>query len=884
VAQVALNALKADVVNTDKEGDIIVEGVVTIPGKITYNKVEDDSVNYNGADPGTNDAKYQQLCEKLYEDKLTFTAAGEPDNFGRSASAWKFDGEEIIKVADKANRSYIGGVKTGTIYSNLGLSTKIEATNEIKVYEDGADVTASYSSSTANDIQKDGDTKYGTDGQTVEVFYNKDAADDTTKVTICIINTYLGIVTDDDVVEDDKDGVEITLYGSGAADTYFYETSLYQKGDVLLVNVGRNADDEYVIEAILGEPETVSGSVTRIGKDDDLTISGKKYPQAAQFSGADNDVIEGIDTINTTNVAISSDATYTLYLDQNGNYLAAVEDENANVTTDLVYVFSVTGGTVISGNKAEYSMFATVVRMDGTVETVPVGPKSNDPESINSTAVTAAQTTYMKGKLVDLTYDEDEDEYTIDEAADYTSTDLNCTAELKADSKYAKLDGSTNSYLNSKTVYLFVTADDEDTTKVDKVERYVGGVDFATTDVSGVFAKDGSNADYVVFLDGYTSAEKDIVYISDTASQGSEENGILFKGYRDGGNKEDLVPVYSVYDEGGSSYDTATTSTSIPVGLYEYTLTSKDGMKLKALKAADGFYDGKTVNSVNNGMIDVEDVTDPCDASNVKIVDLTDASDAAENAYGRKVSTLSALKTVVDKKTGDDPTYTVTVDIYVNDDDEVLGLFITNIAEGQGGGATGVTITTANGNIAAVTGTSGAYTVEVPNAPVTAGDSFNVKVKCTSVDGANTNGEIVTVTYNSISKKVLFTAANTTGVDVSFTCAAGQTAVTASVAKANKVTLSNQNATINAATGTNGAYTVELTPVDPVETTEFTVTVKCTSVDGNNTNGETVTVTYNGEEKAVKFTTADATGQTVKFTAVSGQTNVTASVAATPAP
>ena len=43
VAQVALNALKADVVNTDKEGDIIVEGIVTIPGKITYNKVEDDT-------------------------------------------------------------------------------------------------------------------------------------------------------------------------------------------------------------------------------------------------------------------------------------------------------------------------------------------------------------------------------------------------------------------------------------------------------------------------------------------------------------------------------------------------------------------------------------------------------------------------------------------------------------------------------------------------------------------------------------------------------------------------------------------------------------------------------------------------------------------------
>ena len=70
VAQVALNALKADVVNTDKEGDIIVEGIVTIPGKITYNKVEVNEAGYNGALSGSNDYKYQQLCEKLYEDDL----------------------------------------------------------------------------------------------------------------------------------------------------------------------------------------------------------------------------------------------------------------------------------------------------------------------------------------------------------------------------------------------------------------------------------------------------------------------------------------------------------------------------------------------------------------------------------------------------------------------------------------------------------------------------------------------------------------------------------------------------------------------------------------------------------------------------------------------
>ena len=64
VAQVALNALKADVVNTDKEGDIIVEGIVTIPGKITYTKVEVNERGYTGnADNASHDYKYQQLCE-----------------------------------------------------------------------------------------------------------------------------------------------------------------------------------------------------------------------------------------------------------------------------------------------------------------------------------------------------------------------------------------------------------------------------------------------------------------------------------------------------------------------------------------------------------------------------------------------------------------------------------------------------------------------------------------------------------------------------------------------------------------------------------------------------------------------------------------------------
>ena len=97
---------------------------------------------------------------------------------------------------------------------------------------------------------------------------------------------------------------------------------------------------------------------------------------------------------------------------------------------------------------------------------------------------------------------------------------------------------------------------------------------------------------------------------------------------------------------------------------------------------------------------------------------------------------------------------------------------------------------------------------------------------------------------------------------------------------AEKVTLVNKNASIAADTGKAGAYTVELSDAEVEVGKDFTVTVKCGSVDGNNTNGEVVTVTYNSEDKTVEFTGVDNTGKSVTFTAVKGATDVTASVAA----
>ena len=55
-------------------------------------------------------------------------------------------------------------------------------------------------------------------------------------------------------------------------------------------------------------------------------------------------------------------------------------------------------------------------------------------------------------------------------------------------------------------------------------------------------------------------------------------------------------------------------------------------------------------------------------------------------------------------------------------------------------------------------------------------------MKCSSVDGNNASGEVVTVTYSGEGKTVEFTGADNTGKTVTFTAVKGATDVTASVA------------------------------------------------------------------------------------------------------
>jgi hypothetical protein len=108
--------------------------------------------------------------------------------------------------------------------------------------------------------------------------------------------------------------------------------------------------------------------------------------------------------------------------------------------------------------------------------------------------------------------------------------------------------------------------------------------------------------------------------------------------------------------------------------------------------------------------------------------------------------------------------------------------------------------------------------------------------------------------------------------------ASNKDAATSNFGAVSTLTLTNSNATIAASAGNNGAYTVALSTTTPEVGAPFTVTVTCSSVDAANANGETVTVTYNSVDYTHTFTAAGTHQFTI--TAVSGQTAVTAAVAA----
>ena len=402
-AQMAFQTLTATMVKYDNAGTSIDLGN---GGSININpsKAEPVKVTKAGGYLTAENDEYVQFCEKYFS-KLTLNAKGN-DAFGRPANVWTYDKDEVGTYAVAADASYTDEVKSGTLYTDLGLS-KATAASVVVDGDDAADFS----------IKKSGSTKTGGKGVLTEAFVDEDK-----NVTLVQINTYVGqvsnVVTADDVKDDEKPYIEITgLTGNGGK----FETAVeYAEDDIVLYTYDKS--------------EKEVKSVALAEKVEDLELTSTTGTPVTKFvAGGTTYEYNKVNHSETVNLKDS----ITVYLDTNG-YVVYVEKYEAGSTN---YAFVLATNSEKDKFSTKYLNEAQLLLTDGTVVIVELDKDTKD-------AYKSAENTFVSYTV------DDDDVYTLTKKDTTTGGDnIDVTkGTSKFDINGADADGVY--YANSSTIFL----------------------------------------------------------------------------------------------------------------------------------------------------------------------------------------------------------------------------------------------------------------------------------------------------------------------------------------------------------------------------------------------------------------------------------------------
>ena len=574
VAQLSLNALKANVVTTDAEGDIVVEGIVTIPGKVEYKKVDAPAgIDYNNAAAGSNDLLYIQLCEKLYDNKLKLdTSASVTDDMQRPAGEWKYKNKSIITVANDADSTYV--VKAGNdvtsvdnyVKNTLKKTSWTYASNPVHVNGAGGAATA-----TATALKV---------GSTVEFYMNDTTTNQVDKVIVTEPTVYT--LTADAATKDVDGKTQVRVPGVAGLGGFTSSITTddvigwqdLKKDDVVLMY--REGSGKYVITLA----DSVYGAVSRKGSDGKITVNGDKYAQSG---------------LTGTSYAASSfadyDNEYTFYLDAAGAIVKAVK-ETDKTSSDFAYVLTsswVTGGGDLNvSNKAQ----AKLLFPDGSTQIVVVS--KIDGKATVGSGPTATQVLYSGANSKFVSYKVSDNEYEL------TTENTTALTGATIDGSSPKFDANTL-VGDSATVFLVHTKDGSK----DVFTAYtgIGSVPKITgLTPAKCFAKVKSGVSQLVYVDAFTGGARvegkagEYVYL---LGSGSDHSGALVSQYVP---KNGDVPAHYVYEGfvNGEYSDNIMVSVSTVGNIVDNT--GDDGAA-DAVAAKDTLY--KVVSKDRNGIISV---------------------------------------------------------------------------------------------------------------------------------------------------------------------------------------------------------------------------------------------------------------------------------------
>ena len=402
VAQLVLNTLESGTVEAEKTGSDIVMDNVTIVSNVKYNYVTSgkDYASAIDSDLFTGDigvivgsGNIVQLGEKLYNGSLKLQRTS--DDFGAPSSLWLYNNKEVGNYADTPDYTFSGVVKSNVMYStvgknastNYGWAVYMDADGNTNYIKDADGLMNDPMFAKADVVKNDRRDLAGTvRGSVTNVYVDDDAK----RVTVCVMNTYIGEVTKVEtengittITVDDKDEPNLTFDIEG-----------YSEGDMILYTRSGTSSSDYAIQTVLGVAETFEGEIETVRDQDRIIIDGTTYRYSYNFNNVNDDKLL-TDYVNET---------VSFYLDQQGNIIA-FDETAANLDYAFVYSIGSKGGEY---DDTKTDIGAKLVLTDGTVKNVTLNRDDVDTAvAAEGGARDAACKAYFGWKIV--SYSENDD-------------------------------------------------------------------------------------------------------------------------------------------------------------------------------------------------------------------------------------------------------------------------------------------------------------------------------------------------------------------------------------------------------------------------------------------------------------------------------------------